>query len=401
MFWKQGCVLDYDPSAMSMLLFMPWCRIDRRYTVDRLQILPLDHLQEIEGLHDADQVRVKAVMAMYKTIEGRPVDKAAIVRYDDRSPIDELPQDDIENVFELASLACFSGLALRNYFDPLGPYCNSDCFILYGQRFETTEFAALTTRRREGKHMSVWSVDRLWITVPIHCQLVREVKLDNSLLVALPKQRAEDPVTWVRWQNAISCFNQANTDGESVRFQVEWVLLVSAFQHLMNAESKAKDVAVKFSESVVPSEELLVRDAARRSKDWTDDGKSIRYEWMREFYRIRGDFAHGKLDLSQPAVWNPIEHLVLASIAFPLLVRSLLRNSGHYELTEEDQIQIDSFEAFANTADFLNPPPGQQNSLETHWGRIRMDWSRRWTAQRAVEHWRSLRTDSPQDDDAQ
>ena len=38
---------------------------------------------------------------------------------------------------ELVELACVSGLAKRALFDLLGPYCNADCFIWYGQRFDS------------------------------------------------------------------------------------------------------------------------------------------------------------------------------------------------------------------------------------------------------------------------
>ena len=102
-----------------------------------------------------------------------------------------------------------------------------------------------------------------------------------------------------------------------MRFQVEWVLLCSSFEHILQAASDYKDVAHKFSDRVIPSSSLLVTYAKRRSTRWEDSAVPLRYEWMKEFYRIRGDFAHGKLKSRQPAAWSPLEHLVLSTIAFP------------------------------------------------------------------------------------
>jgi hypothetical protein len=91
---------------------------------------------------------------------------------------------------------------------------------------------------------------------------------------------------------------------------------------------------------------------------------------MREFYRIRGNFAHGKLDTQQPAAWNPLEHLVLATIAFPLLVKSLLNKACECKLANDDRTQIDVFENLADTTDFLKPPPNQKGSIDSHWKRL-------------------------------
>ena len=91
---------------------------------------------------------------------------------------------------------------------------------------------------------------------------------------------------------------------------------------------------------------------------------------MREFYRVRGDFAHGRLRTRQPLTWNPLEHLVLATIAFPLVVKSLLAKTKGYRFTTEDLAQIDSFERLADTADFLRPPADRKGSMDSHWARI-------------------------------
>ena len=168
------------------------------------------------------------------------------------------------------------------------------------------------------------------------------------------------------------CFNQANTDNESIRFQVEWVLFCSAFEHILEAKADYKDVAKKFQECIVPKTGLTVENSKRRSIQWKDITASIRHEWMKEFYSIRGDFAHGKLLTQRPAVWSLQEHLVLAAIGFPLLAKCLLQQAGHYELSDEDIAQINSFEQLADE-DFMKDPPDQSNSMVSVWSRLLED----------------------------
>ncbi len=369
---------------MPLLVFMPWCRIDKNYEVGEISILPFERHKPINGLDEAVQCRINTIMASYKTIEGKPVDRAALVRLESKSAIDDLTDPEFDIVQELVALSCFSGLSKCDYFNALGSYCNSDCFSLCFQKFDKADFTALTSRRREGQTQSGWPIDEITISVPVHCHSVKEVSLDSSLIEALVNYRAKVS-EWARWQNAISCFNQANTDSDNIRYQVEWVLLCSAFEHILEAKPNAKDVASKFSKILVPSEKLLVKNSTRLSGKQQDEGQLARYAWMREFYKIRGDFAHGKLDTQQPSIWNPLEHVVLATIAFPLVVKCLLNQAGYYKLTENDQAQIDVFEKFADTPEFLSPPKGKKGSLDSNWKRLVDNRRRKITFQAAVK----------------
>ena len=204
---------------------------------------------------------------------------------------------------------------------------------MYIQKFDKADFTALSSRRREGRTLSGWTIDDITITIPVHCHTIRDVSLDAELLKALIECRANlQSREWGRWQNAISCFNQANTDSDNIRYQMEWVLLCSAFEHILESKSEAKDTAERFAHVLTPSNELLVKDSMRLSNKQENVSRSIRYEWMREFYRIRGDYAHGRLNTKQSIVWESLEHLVLATIAFPLVIKKLLSRIGKYKI---------------------------------------------------------------------
>jgi hypothetical protein len=355
---------------MSMLLFMPWCRIDRPYQAGRVTLVPYDRGIG-SNLSDSVQSTVHAILTAYKTIDGKPVDRAALLQYGDKQLVEDLTEKEIAHVRDIVTLVAFCGLATREYFNPLGNYCNSDCFSLFVQKFSDAEFTALRTRRREGHTLSGWPIKDISITVPAHCQTVSVVGISGTLLTALENYEAKDSnFNWARWQSALACFNQANTDADTVSYQVEWILMCSAFEHLLSAKSNARDVADKFSKALAINAPLAVRNARRRSSNRLDPDNAIHYEWMREFYRIRGDFAHGKLRTHQTAVWNEMEHLVLAAIAFPLVIKCLLAKSKNYKPTDEDQAQIAAFEEFADTPNFMDPPAEQRRSLDSSWKRV-------------------------------
>lgn len=354
---------------MLMIAFMPWCKIEKTYDFGEITLIPFRRHEVMVGIDETAQCRLNLILGTYQSIEGKQIDRATLVKYGSKSLIDELSEEEREAIHESITLASFCALAQREYFNSLGPYCNNDCFTLYVQKFDRADFTAITTRRREGETLSGWPIDDLAITIPIHCQTVRGITLDETLLKAFLIHRTRsDQEEWARWQNAIACFNQANTDNETVPFQVEWVLLCSAFEHILQAASDYKDVARKFGDRVIPSSPLLIKDATRKSARWTDDQANLSYEWMKEFYRIRGDFAHGKLDSQQPVVWKTLEHLVLSTIAFPLLVRCLLAASGSYLLTDTDIAQINAFERFMDDP-FLEAPHDARGSGDSYWSR--------------------------------
>ena len=356
---------------MPTLQFMPWCRIVKPYLVGEVNILPFRRYEAMSGLDELTAYRIRAILASYKDMEGHHVSEAALIRYNDRPLLDDLSQDEVGITEECVDLACFSGLANRDYFNNIGAYCNSDCFILYGQKFSAEPyFAGITSRRRDGRTLSGRFLEQTVFSVPVHVDGIQFISLDESLLTALVSFR--DNVSageWVRWQNAIRCFNQANTDNDAIRYQVEWVLLCSAFEHILEAKAKYEDVAERFADALIPHTEILVGNAKRSSLGWTDKNKPLRYEWMKEFYRIRGDFAHGKLQTQQPAVWNPLEHLVLASIGFPLLVRRVLAEKQLYAWEDEHSAQVWAFEKLMDE-EFLNPPPNQKSSADSVWSRL-------------------------------
>jgi hypothetical protein len=65
---------------------------------------------------------------------------------------------------------------------------------------------------------------------------------------------------------------------------------------------------------------------------------------VRDFFRLRGDHAHGKIAPQYRSLWTLREHLLLVSFAFPLVVKARLVLEGDYTWTDQDVATVDSFE---------------------------------------------------------
>jgi hypothetical protein len=154
---------------MAAIAFMPWCRIDRDYDLVDIRIARFDRAQPLDGIAVAVQGDVQKILGMYKDIKGTPVEKTALLVLRTKEILDDLTIDERDLVYELVEIIRFGGLANREYFNPISPYCNSDCFACYVQRFTTADFTTISSRRREGSTQSAWPITEISISVPPHC----------------------------------------------------------------------------------------------------------------------------------------------------------------------------------------------------------------------------------------
>jgi hypothetical protein len=352
---------------MNAVHFMPWCPLDKEYEIGEISLTPFDQTAKNEEYETAELSQVLSILSSYRDLKGRPNRQMALVKYRDKPVFSVLTSEEYEIARELVELACFSGISKRTYFS-FGDYCNASNFMFYGQRFTIgSGHAAIVSRRRDGQLSDLRSINETMFSIPVHANPIGQVTLNEQLLTSLVSFRETcDSQEWSRLQNAIACFNLANTDADNITYQVEWTLLCSAFERLLVCDSKARDVADGFSAVFCPATPLAVSGAKRKSLRWRDLAKPLSFEWMREFYSVRGDFAHGNFDTRQPLAWQPLEHLTLATIAFPLVVMCLLAKAGKYTVTRNDRAEIDAFECLADSP-FSSEPPDFRGSMDSWW----------------------------------
>ena len=309
--------------------------MDRAFSAGGVTLFPIDLTDPPAQLDDETIKSVTSVLSDFIGITGQPVKNFAVVSLHNHILLDYFVDPaDVAAIRDCIDIACLSGLSDREFLGRAQPYCNSDCFQLYERRFDSvTGVRAPLLRRRDNTAFGPAAGLAMRVHVPIHAAAVPLISLDEGFFQALVTFRdvllaGSDSERWTPWQEAIYCFNQANTDNERMSGQLEWVLMSSALERLLRAQGNADAVAKRFIEAIVPEQPQIYFDL------------TLLREWVREFYRLRGDFAHGRIQSRIPRRWESWHHLLFGAIAFPLLTKALLENEKSYVFTENDHCQL-------------------------------------------------------------
>jgi hypothetical protein len=322
-------------ALLRSLHFLPWCHLDRAFSAGGVTLLPIDLSHPPAQLDDETIMSVRSVLSDFIDITGQPVAKFAVISVHNHILLDYFVEPaDVVAIRDYIDIACLSGLSDREFLGRAQPYCNSDCFLYYERRFDSvTGVRAPMFRRRDNTAFGPAAGIAMRVHVPIHAAVVPQVSLDEDFFRALVSFReivlnGSDSERWAAWQEAIYCFNQANTDNERMSEQLEWVLMSSALERILRAPGNSDAIAKRFIEAIVPENPLLYFDL------------TLLRDWVREFYRLRGDFAHGRIQSRIPRRWESWHHLLFGAIAFPLLTKALLEDEKAYEFTENDHCQL-------------------------------------------------------------
>jgi len=340
-----------------------------------MQLVPFRRGSEPAGPGTELQRVVDAVLEPYLVAAARPVEEATLVSLAGQGLTEAITDDALRDLFIVAELLAFSGLAARQFFNPIGlGYANRDMFNLIVQRFDDPRGGvSLTSRRREGSTQNYVTRDVYRVDRPRHVTSPFPVGLDDALLRALMRARESDDGRYVE---SVVLFNRANTDGNDVSPGIEIILVVGAFQRLLQCQgSRGHELATNFVQLFVPSQELgvdavsTVGQLRHRRRPWP---RSIREAWIRDLYATRGDLAHGRTRSRYPADWSVADHLLLAAYAFPRLVKVCLAQNRLYELTDDDRLSVDMFEDLARHD--LSEPVREGGEEQWPWNRIRSHW---------------------------
>ena len=214
--------------------------------------------------------------------------------------------------------------------------------------------------------------------------------LDVPLLTAIEAAASAQGPSWARIADSIRLFVGANTDNSDVDMHTELVDTVSAFSRLFGVWDEKATVAGFVAALPAPPREeddeplgpKANADVVRRV---LENGKSIREAWLVDAYRLRGKYGHGDVSApGYPAAWNVHEHLLLAAVVFPLVVKAVLAKEGFYEFTTDDHTIDATFDTLATYDAFAPDPiqrPADDNDDETEptlpWRRVANDFQRR------------------------
>jgi hypothetical protein len=334
------------------LAFFPWLKIAEPLTVGGFHLLPYHHGQPFSG-DPANAATVASLLAPYWNRFDLRGEDSVILQRTGHGLLDDLDDTAFDDLYSFSEWLALSGLAARRFFRYDG-YSNRDHFRLIVQKFAgDIDGAAVASRRRDGK-TTTWAPAQYYRVIrPEHVH-GKAVDIDVGLLLALLANSSAG--TDLDLYDASVTFNMANTDAPFSPPHVELVLSASAFQHALRCKTTTdKELGERFEAAITPSAETPI-SAGRLGalKNPPSNSPTVRQMWIRDFYRLRGDLAHGKVNPRFPSIWKMGEHLLLSAFIFPLLVKSLLSAAGKYTLTEDDVVSIDAFEKLA-----VDPALGQ------------------------------------------
>lgn len=327
------------------------------------------------------------MLELYRLSPAVSVRSATIMRIAGRGITEQLDDEDIEKALRWGELIAFSGLAARNFFVQLG-YTSRETFRLVVQNFSDPAEGILTlSRRRDGTSRVFVSRSAASFIQPLNAHSSGHVLFDSSLLNAL-LARSDQP-EWGRYGEAIQGFNAASADSPDVLPETEAVNIVGAFERVFDlSRGKEDELAGKLSATLRPATTILPNNSERAKQSGTPASylkrKSMREVWVRDFFQLRGGHAHGKMEPSKTSLWTLREHLLLATFAFPLVVKQLLADESYYLMTSEDRADVGAFELLLEPNHFAERLPGDMSAYP--WTTIRSESRvRQWVEEESQE----------------
>ena len=357
---------------MSMIAFFPWLKIKSDFDLGdiKLKIFKVSGQQEVT--ENERQIIYNRVIKYYLNRNNNLIEKCTIVLQKDKNILEDIDENERDFLFSFAEILAFSGLSKREFFGFGFGYCNRDDFSFIIQSFtKDSDGVTIVTRRRDGSTKNFISGDAYKVTMPFNITN-NEVEIDINLAQALLQLQKKSPDIWPCFSDAIFFFNGANTDSDQITEHQEIVMTISAFERLLDVKSGLEKELVKKFLKVFTTEGCLDISQSKRIKKFKYKGKykTLKEIWLEDFFRMRGEYAHGKRSSKRPIIWLPYEHLLLGAYVFPLLLKILLNKYRFYKLIEDDIDDINLFEQLADADIFKKP----KESEGWDWNRIHSDY---------------------------
>lgn len=318
------------PNAVA---FLPWTYVAEPITVGKLRLLPFFKKKAPSNLVNVTQADIDGILSAYADRPSKLIRMATLLEIGDWYAGQDITKEIVEELYDASHYLAFSALSQRELFSRGDTYSNFHTYNLVVQGFKPGNPGtfAFTTRRRDGGTNQLWGSDMFAFQKPEHVVSRHHLSFDRDLLQAL----LELPKSHSHYLEAITEFNQANTDSSDVPEHVELVMCKSAFEWLFKIKSDPKLLvnAIKNTLAAIPQMAAngpLREDWLRRYQGDTE----LILAWAKDFTTLRGASAHGA---AQPrTIYSGAQHLAFISMLFPLLVKKLLADEGRMTLSDMD-----------------------------------------------------------------
>lgn len=368
---------------MYTVAILPWLELGQPLAIKEFELIPVDKFRSPDA---NTQAVISRVVDMHRFAEKVPAERSTILKYVDRTITDELSKEDSNRLYDFVELLAFSGMSARKFYCMGHEYCCRDNFQLAIFTLSALDSGFhFNTRRRDGSNSILSSTHKF--PIPDHVAQGR-TSIDIPLLKSLVDSWNDSSLSW--WPQvfeSILSYNVANTDNSAVPEHFEIISLVGAFQRLLDTGADARKLRAEFNRLFAPSRNVDRDDCLGRRLSGSSHndrvlndsyGSTVRDVWLQDLCNLRGNVAHGKIASPYQPIWSVRNHLLLASYAFPLLVKCFLASRGVYELSAEDRFDIDVFELQACEEHFDEFPDYKYPWNEVRyrfWWKQRFPWA--------------------------
>jgi hypothetical protein len=356
---------------------LPWLLLEEGVSVPGFELMPYRRGSPLAGTEPTMAEALDKALACYVGSDLKPIQQTTLLRYADRNIVCPLSGEEKQEVLEFSELLAVAGLSARELCSHFS-YWNRDYFrVTFEVLTGADGFVTVSSRRRDGVHLEMGSRDKAHVCRPSHVR-PGTVSIDIPLLEALVASQSSE--RWPRILESLVNFNAANTDSGHTADRVELVLLCGAMERLLDVSGgKENELATGFCSRFPSQAPRTAEDCPRLER--SDVGDRFRRvststeAWIRDLFRLRGDFSHGRVEEKYPSVWDASEHLALGSIVYPLLLKSTLSEEGSYKLLPDDRGQAHSFELLL-CIDELDHEAWVKVSQEAVWNQAKRDAAR-------------------------
>lgn len=356
------------------ICILPWLHFDEVYELNEVCLVPF----QLNGNQDANlgemKPALKKILASYVDITGRPIDQCTLLTIKNNGPEWNINGSDRERIME--SLACFFLVAFscNDYFSQASTYVNASVFQPFFQEFEIPLKEVRFRRRRRDGWFRLGGYDHgeAKISIPLEC-ISLKAEMDPQFLNALGKAIKDKTPFVRRLLTSLSFLRLANTDQSHMSLDAEVILTIAAFEQLFDAHEKYKlttkyrDCFDAFKTKIV-KEVLSARDGIKLDEN-ENKGKDTEWQlgrkWVQELYDLRSTNVHGVDKNKRSWGWSPFEHLVMSAFIYPLAVKLLLQEEGHYILVDKDKIACMAIDIILSKTNWFEPPSKNEN--QTQW----------------------------------
>lgn len=422
---------DISERSSQFVVFLPFLRIDKAYTVAGIEFWPLrDREGKVaEPLKSAAEP-LKRILTGYVDRHDEQFTNCVVATIPGRGW--RLSDSDWATVQWAASLLFLASWTCNEYFSRFGgSYVNATHFRVVGQKFSGSvpTYIAISARRRDGHSVDGgYKHGELKFVLPVQCSIRETTEVDEGFLCALDVASKKNARTLQLLRTALPFVQLANTDDEFMTGAAEAILMGSAFEQLLHGRASAYRLTRRFGDLFEQFGSIRVADArVARPKikidpspadsviwrswrrlypfvQWSKHSTAIdpylatrlkavhlrwwlHRKWIEELYDLRSKVVHQGAHESRDWGWHLVEHLVMAAYVFPLAVKLLLVKDGHYSLTEEDSVRCRAMDKLLASTQWTQNDVvgvGDDESWAAVTARVRRDlnWERAWASVR-------------------